>query len=465
MILMPERVEQWLGRLLLANLLEERSKEKQLIVHNSIQDNALQQDDELVQRVGNRPLRALQSDIATQARGRRLKRANNGYVAHLSRCRWTFLVIEDVEPNAVVLPNGAVIVHTGLLDLLGRKGAGAEARLAFILGHEIAHCCARHAAERLSFVCASAAARMAARLLWAWVIADNNVEVFTGCEGYPDALIVSKGADVTVFELCFAENMTPHSIEALLNARGEAVYELRQPRLGNGPSSLLYKRTGAVLTRPTVIYTRDSDAEGGSTSAFVWLPAPTSSFRRLMPRQSQEPKQPWRVMRYTAAATQSRSGTEPVAKLAAESSFDLWDHTNKSTVRQNSLASGTAVAVDTAQQLFFHLPKSRRNEHEADLIGMKLAGLAGYDTAAAVEALQALDDGADAAEGDAHRTLESTRDIAAYARESGWLSTHPPSRARIEKLKQELAEMNMRASGTAPQLSRGETMRHVYVRA
>lgn len=104
MILMPERVEQWLGRLLLANLLEERSKEKQLIVHNSIQDNALQQDDELVQRVGNRLLRALQSDIATQARGRRLKRANNGYVAHLSRCRWTFLVIEDVEPNAVVLP-------------------------------------------------------------------------------------------------------------------------------------------------------------------------------------------------------------------------------------------------------------------------------------------------------------------------------------------------------------------------
>ena len=469
MILMPERVEQWLGRLALDNLLKERNKEKKLIACMQ-QDGAMQQaDEELVQRVGNRLVRALQSDIATQAQGRRLERANNGYVAHLSRCKWNFLVIEDVEPNACVLPNGAVIVHTGLLDLLGRKGAGAEARLAFILGHEIAHCCARHAAERYSFVCASAAVRMVARLLWAFVIKDSNVEIFTGCEGHPDALVVSRDSDVTVFELSSAEAMHPHSGEAFLNAKGEAVYELKRPRFGSGPSSLLCKRTGAELTRPTVTYTRDSDAAGASTSAsFIWLPAPTSAFRRLMPRQPHQPKQPWRVILYTAAATQSRSGTEPSAKPAAESSFDLWDHIDDAAVRRDSFAGGTAVAVDTAQQLFFHLPKSRRNEHEADLIGMKLAGLAGYDTAGALEALQALDVNTDAAEDDAQalRTLESTRDIEVYMRESGWLSTHPPSRVRIEKLKQELAEMEVRASGSSePRLRRGETMRHVYVKA
>ena len=461
---MPERVEQWLGRILLANLVKEQSKEKQLTVCNGMQQgDGMKQDEELVQRVGNRLLRALHSDIATQARGRRMKRANNGYVAHLSRCKWNFMVIEEVEPNAVVLPNGAVIVHTGLLDLLGRKGAGAEARLAFILGHEIAHCCARHAAERLSFVCASAAARMAARLFWAWVMEDNNVEVLSGCDGHPDALIVSTGAELTVFELS-AEKMHPR--ETLLNARGEAVYELRQSRLGSGPSSLLCNRTGIELTRPTIIYTRDSDAEGGSTSAaFVWLPAPTSAFRRLIPRQPQEPKQPWRVMRYTAAPIQPHSATDPAAKPAPQSSFDLWDHTNEGTVRQNSLAGRTSVAVDTAQELFFHLPKSRRNEHEADLIGMKLAGLAGYDTAAAIEALQALDGDPAADDAQVRRTLKSTSDLETYVRESGWLSTHPPSQARIKKLKQELAEMDVRASGAAPQLSRGETMRQVFVSA
>ena len=52
---------------------------------------------------------------------------------------WEFLVIEDEQENAFVVPGGKVVVYTGLLRLLD-----TEAQLATVLAHEVGHVLARH---------------------------------------------------------------------------------------------------------------------------------------------------------------------------------------------------------------------------------------------------------------------------------------------------------------------------------
>jgi Zn-dependent protease with chaperone function len=58
---------------------------------------------------------------------------------------WEVHVIDDPTPNAFVIPGGKVFVFKGILDV-----AAGEDGLAAVLGHEIAHNVAHHAAERMS---------------------------------------------------------------------------------------------------------------------------------------------------------------------------------------------------------------------------------------------------------------------------------------------------------------------------
>jgi predicted Zn-dependent protease len=62
-----------------------------------------------------------------------------------SQYRWEITLIRDTQANAFVLPNGKVVVYTGILG-----PAKNEAGLAAVLGHEVGHVVARHSAERLS---------------------------------------------------------------------------------------------------------------------------------------------------------------------------------------------------------------------------------------------------------------------------------------------------------------------------
>lgn len=59
--------------------------------------------------------------------------------------QWEVTVIDKDEPNAFVIPGGKVFVFTGILPI-----CGGEDGLATVLGHEIAHNVAHHAAERMS---------------------------------------------------------------------------------------------------------------------------------------------------------------------------------------------------------------------------------------------------------------------------------------------------------------------------
>ena len=57
-----------------------------------------------------------------------------------------FHVVLDDEPNAFATPNGIVVVHTGLIELLEN-----EAQLAAVIGHEIAHATHEHTWRQQNF--------------------------------------------------------------------------------------------------------------------------------------------------------------------------------------------------------------------------------------------------------------------------------------------------------------------------
>jgi len=67
-------------------------------------------------------------------------------VAEKPNYQWQFSVIDDRrQANAFALPGGKVAVYTGLLPIAQDTGG-----LATVMGHEVAHALAHHAAERMS---------------------------------------------------------------------------------------------------------------------------------------------------------------------------------------------------------------------------------------------------------------------------------------------------------------------------
>ncbi len=79
----------------------------------------------LVERVGRRVVATSGSDIPAS--------------------QWEFVVFESEELNAFALPGGKVGVYSGMLKLIG----GDEAELATVIGHEVGHVIANHAAQRV----------------------------------------------------------------------------------------------------------------------------------------------------------------------------------------------------------------------------------------------------------------------------------------------------------------------------
>lgn len=89
------------------------------------------------------------SDAAANARVRRV----GGRIveaAGLTNRSWDYAVFVSQSPNAFVLPSGKIGVTTGLLNLVRN-----DDQLAAVLGHEVGHVVARHAAERYSSTAAT----------------------------------------------------------------------------------------------------------------------------------------------------------------------------------------------------------------------------------------------------------------------------------------------------------------------
>jgi predicted Zn-dependent protease len=73
-------------------------------------------------------------------------RGIGGRVARVSDreyLKYNFFILEGKELNAFSLPGGYIFVNKGLIDRANKD------ELAFVLAHEIAHVCARHAVKKL----------------------------------------------------------------------------------------------------------------------------------------------------------------------------------------------------------------------------------------------------------------------------------------------------------------------------
>lgn len=108
-----------------------------------VDDSALTQQSDAAWAEALRTQR-ISSDAAGNAR---IRRVGDKIVqaAGLTDRRWEYALFVSDSPNAFVLPSGKIGVTTGLLALVKN-----DDQLATVLGHEVGHVVARHAAERYS---------------------------------------------------------------------------------------------------------------------------------------------------------------------------------------------------------------------------------------------------------------------------------------------------------------------------
>ena len=88
-----------------------------------------------------------QRPVTNAAQNQRVRTVGGRIVqgANLGDMSWDYQVFQSDSPNAFVLPNGKIGVTTGLLTLVQN-----DDQLAAVIGHEVGHVVARHAAERYS---------------------------------------------------------------------------------------------------------------------------------------------------------------------------------------------------------------------------------------------------------------------------------------------------------------------------
>ncbi|KAK9292407.1 hypothetical protein L1049_020375 [Liquidambar formosana] len=80
-----------------------------------------------------------------QSRKKGEKHRSQPTTEHLEGLNWEVLVVNEPVVNAFCLPGGKIVVFTGLLEHFK-----ADSEIATIIGHEVGHAIARHAAETIT---------------------------------------------------------------------------------------------------------------------------------------------------------------------------------------------------------------------------------------------------------------------------------------------------------------------------
>jgi predicted Zn-dependent protease len=110
------------------------SQYQQFLTQNKVVSTSASKDAEMVKRVGQRLVSAINSYYA-----------DKGLKAELDGYKWEYNLVDSKEVNAWCMPGGKIVVYTGLLPVTQN-----EAALAVVLGHEITHAVAHHGNERMS---------------------------------------------------------------------------------------------------------------------------------------------------------------------------------------------------------------------------------------------------------------------------------------------------------------------------
>ncbi|KAJ8552750.1 hypothetical protein K7X08_020143 [Anisodus acutangulus] len=77
-----------------------------------------------------------------QSRKKGKEKGSEPNTSHIEGLKWEVIVVNDPVVNAFCLPGGKIVVFTGLLEHFR-----TDAEIATIIGHEVGHAVARHAAE------------------------------------------------------------------------------------------------------------------------------------------------------------------------------------------------------------------------------------------------------------------------------------------------------------------------------
>ena len=101
---------------------------------NKVVAGSNNRDAEMVKRVGNRIVRAVEQYYA-----------DKGMTDKLTGFKWEVNLVDDKAVNAWCMPGGKIVVYTGILPVTQN-----EAALAAVMGHEVSHALLQHGNQRMS---------------------------------------------------------------------------------------------------------------------------------------------------------------------------------------------------------------------------------------------------------------------------------------------------------------------------
>jgi len=107
---------------------------QQFLSTNRVVSVSNNRDAEMVRRVGQRIVRAVESYYGDKGMSDKL----NGF-------KWETNLVDDKAVNAWCMPGGKIVVYTGILPITQN-----EAALAAVMGHEVSHALLQHGNQRMS---------------------------------------------------------------------------------------------------------------------------------------------------------------------------------------------------------------------------------------------------------------------------------------------------------------------------
>lgn len=107
---------------------------QQFLSSNKVVAPSKNRDAEMVNRVGNRIVKAVEQYYA-----------DKGLSDKLTGFKWEVNLVDDKAANAWCMPGGKIVVYTGILPITQN-----EAALAAVMGHEVSHALLQHGNQRMS---------------------------------------------------------------------------------------------------------------------------------------------------------------------------------------------------------------------------------------------------------------------------------------------------------------------------